>query len=129
MPLLLLVSGENQYICCQGVQGSVTGICLSACQIQGNILHQSLDFRARRSSKISFMSLPTPSPFLFLSGASKIFSLTSACGPLEVEQLTLNHLCYKGPLEVSSPISSLRQVQLVQVPQGHVQSSYEYTPG
>lgn len=78
------------------------------------------------------MSLPTTPPSLFLSRAHKIFSLTPACGPeglLELKQLALNHLGYKGPLEVSSPISCLRQVQLVQVPQGHVQLSYEYIPG
>lgn len=120
------------FIICQGVQGLIIGICLSTCQIQGNILHQSLDFRPRRSSKLSFMSLPALSPSLFLSRASKIFSLTSACGPeglLQLEWLSLNHLGYKGPLEVSCPISCLRQVPLVQVPQGHVQSSYEYIPG
>ena len=78
------------------------------------------------------MSLPTPSPSLFLSRTSKIFSVTSACGLeglLEQEQLSLNHLGYKGSLEVSNPISCLRHIQLVQVPQGHVQSSYEYIPG
>lgn len=94
------------------------------------IIHQSPKFRPR-SSKISFTSLPTPSP-LFLSRASRIFSLISASGPEGLhaaEQLSLNHPGYQEPLEVSSPISCLRQVQLVQVPQGHVQSSYEYIPG
>lgn len=86
------------------------------------IIHQSPKFRPR-SSKISFTSLPTPSP-LFLSRASRIFSLISASGPEGLhaaEQLSLNHPGYQEPLQVSSAISCLRQVQLVQVPQGHVQ--------